>query len=141
MITNLGPELKSHIEEYIDEIDQNRVFHSIIKCPVNILYDYLNILQQIDIKPMAELNPYIDIALCIASKTAGCCRCSKIDFLHDKFNFEFEIHPQNLDWGLFQKALMGACPQYYVSSNIKYEYGQPMVTIQVSIQPVDNFRF
>lgn len=141
MITKLSPELKSHIEEYIDEIDQNRVFHSIIKCPVNILYDYLNILQQIDIKPMAELNPYIAVAECIASKTVGTCYCSKIDFLHDGSIFEFEIHPQNLDWGLFQKALMRCCPQYYVSSNIKYELGLPMTTIQVSIQPLDKFRF
>lgn len=141
MITTLSPELKSHIEEYIDEIDQNRVFHSIIKCPVNILYDYLNILQQIDIKPMTELDPYIDVALCVASKTVGVCRCSKIDFLHDGSIFEFEIHPQNLNWELFQKALMRACPQYYVRSNIKYEYGLPMVTIQVSIQPLDKFRF
>lgn len=136
MITALSPELKSHIEEYIEEIDQNRVFHSIIKCPVNILYDYLNILQQIDIKPMAELNPYIDVALCVASKTAGISHCSKIEFLHDSLNFEFEIHPQNLDWGVFQKALMRACPEYHVNSNIKYEYGLPRTTIQVSL-----FRF
>lgn len=137
MITKLSPELKFHIEEYIDEIEQNRVFHSIIKCPVNILYDYLNILQQIvDIKPMAELYPYIDVALCVASKTAGVCHCSKIEVLHDEFYFEFEILPQNLDWGLFQKALMKACPQYHVRSNIKYEYGLPITTIQVSI-----FRF
>lgn len=141
MITKLGPELKSHIEEYIEEIEQNRVFHSIIKCPVNILYDYLNILQQIDIKPMAELNPYIDVAICIASKTAGVCRCSKIDFLHDGSNFEFEIPHQNLNWGLLQRALILACPQYCVRTNIKYEYGLPMITIQVSMQPIDKFRF
>ena len=142
MITKLSPELKSHIEEYIDEIDQNRVFHSILKCPVNILYDYLNILQQIDVKHMEELNPYIDVALCIASKTVGTCYCSKIELLHpDGFNFEFEIQPQNLAWGPFQRALIIACPQYYVSSNIKYETGQPMTTIQVSMQPIDKFRF
>lgn len=141
MITKLSSELKSHIEEYIDEIDQNRVFHSIIKCPVNILYDYLNILQQIDIKPMAELNSYIDVAMCVASKTVGSCHCSKIDFLHDGFNFEFEMHPQNLDWGLLQKALMNACPQYDIRSNIKYEYGLPITTIQVSIRPLNKFRF
>ena len=141
MITKLSPELKSHIEEYIEEIEQNRVFHSIIKCPVNILYEYLEVLNQIDIKPIAELNSYIDVALCVASKTAGVCRCSKIEFLHDGSNFEFEIHPQNLDWGLFQKALTRACPQYYVHSNIKYEYGLPMTTIQVSIHPLYKFRF
>lgn len=141
MITKLSPELKFHIEEYIEEIDQNRVFHSIIKCPVNILYEYLEVLKQIDIKPMAELNPYIDVAICIASKTVGVCRCSKIEFLHDGSNFEFEIPPQNLDWGLFQKALIRACPQYYVHSNIKYEYDQPMTTIQVLMQPIGNFRF
>ena len=141
MITKLSPELKSHIEEYINEIDQNRVFYSIIKCPVNILYDYLNILDQIDVKPMAELNPYIAVAKCIASKTVGTCYCSKIDFLHDGFNFEFEIHPQNLNWGVLQRALIVACPQYCVRSNIKYEYGQPMTTIQVSMQPIDKFRF
>lgn len=141
MITKLSPALKEHIEEYIDEIDQNRVFHSILKCPVNILYDYLDILQQIDIKPMAELNPYIDVALCVASKTVGACHSSKIDFLHDGFNFEFEIHPQNLDWGLLQRALIIACPQYRVRSNIKYEYGLPMTTIQISMQPINKFRF
>ena len=142
MITKLSPELKSHIEEYIDEIDQNRVFHSIIKCPVNILYDYLNILQQIDVKHMEELNPYIDVALCIASKTVGTCYCSKIELLHpDEFKFEFETHSQNLDWGLFQKALMKACPYHYVRSNIKYELGLPMTTIQVELHPLDKFKF
>lgn len=141
MVTKLSPELKQHIEEYIDEIDQNRVFHSIIKCPVNILYDYLDILQEIDIKPMAELKPYIDVALCVASKTAGVCYCSNVEFLHEGYNFEFEIHPQNLDWGIFQRALMLACPQYRVRSNIKWEYGLPRTTIQVSMQPIDKFRF
>ena len=141
MVTKLSPELKSHIEEYIDEIEQNRVFHSIIKCPVNILHDYLNILQMIDTKPMAELNPYIRVALCLASKTVGVCRCSKIDFLHDEFNFEFEIHHQKLNWGLLQKALIIACPQHRVRSNINHEYGRPMTTIQVSMQPIDKFRF
>ena len=90
---------------------------------------------------MAELNPYIDVAICVASKTAGSCHCSKIDFLHDVYNFEFKIHLQNLDWELLQKSLMKSCPQYHVRSNIRYEYGQPMVTIQVSMQPIDKFRF
>ena len=141
MITKLSPELKSHIEEYIEEIDQNRVFYSIIKCPVNILHDYLDILQQFDIKFVEELNPYIDVALCVASKTVGSCNCSNIEFLHDGFNFEFETHLQNLDWGLFQRALIRSCPKYCVRSNIKYEYGQPMTIIQVSMQPIDKFRF
>ena len=141
MITELTPELKSHIEEYIEEIDQNRVFHSIIKCPVNILHEYLDILQQFDIKFVEELNPYIDVALCVASKTVGSCNCSKVDFLHDGFNFEFEIHHQNLNLGVLQRALIVACPQYCVRSSIKYEYGQPMTIIQVSMQPIDKFRF
>ena len=137
----LSPELKFHIEKYIDEIDQNRVFHSIIKCPVNILHEYLEVLKQIDVKLMSELYSYVDVALCVASKTAGACHCSKIEIRHDESNFEFEILPQNLDWGLFQKALIRACPQYYVRSNIKYEYGLTITTIQVSIQPIDKFRF
>ena len=142
MITKLSPELKSHIEEYIEEIEKDNVHNSIIRCPINILHEYIEVLKQIDVKPSAILSPYIDVAICVASKTAGVCRCSKMACLHpDEFNFEFEIHPQNLDWGLFQKALMRACPQYYVSSNIKYEYGQPMVTIQVSMQPLAKFRF
>lgn len=141
MITKLSPELKSHIEEYIDEIEQNRITQSIIRCPVNILYEYIEVLKQIDVKPSAMLNPYIDVAICVASKTVGVCRCSKIDFLHDRFNFEFDIPPQNLDWELLQKALMKACPQYYVRSNIKYEYGLSMTTIQVELHPLDKFRF
>ena len=142
MITKLSPELKSHIEEYIDEIEQDNVHNSIIRCPVNILYEYIEVLKQIDVKPTALLTPYIDVALCVASKTTGVCHCSKIEFLHhNEFNVEFEIHPQNLDWGLFQRALIGACPQYRVRSNIKYEYGQPMTTIQVSMQPIAKFRF
>ena len=141
MITELSPELKSHIEEYIDEIEKDNVHNSIIRCPVNILYEYIEVLKQIDVKPSAMLNPYIDVALCVASKTVGVCHCSKIDFLHDEFKFEFEIPPQNLDWGVFQRALIISCPQYRVRSNIKYEYGNPMVTIQVSMQPIDKFRF
>lgn len=141
MITELSPELKSHIEEYIEEIERDNVHNSIIRCPVNILYEYIEVLKQIDVKPSAILNPYIDVAICVASKTVGVCHCSKIECLHDSLNLEFEIHPQNLDWGLFQKALMKACPYHYVRTNIKYEYGLPMTTIQVSVQPLDKFRF
>ena len=137
MITKLSPELKSHIEEYIDEIEKDNVHNSIIRCPVNILPEYIEVLKQIDVKPSAMLHPYIDVALCIASKTVGSCHCSKIDFLHDGCNFEFEIHPQNLDWESLHKAL----PQYYVHSNIKYEYGLPRTTIQVSIQLFSKFKF
>ena len=142
MITKLSPELKSHIEEYIEEIEKDNAHNSIIRCPVNILHEYIEVLKQIDVKPSAILSPYIDVALCVASKTAGVCRCSKIEFLHhDEFNLEFEIHPQNVDWELFQKALMKACPYHYVRSNIKYECGQPMTTIQVSIHPLAKFSF
>ena len=142
MITKLSPELKSHIEEYIDEIEKDNVHNSIIRCPVNILPEYIEVLKQIDIKPSAMLHPYIAVAICVASKTVGVCRCSKIEFLHhDEFNVEFEIPPQNLDWGLLQRALISDCPQYCVRSNIKYEYGQPMTTIQVSMQPIEKFRF
>ena len=142
MITKLSPELKFHIEEYIDEIEKDNAHNSIIRCPVNILYEYIEVLKQIDVKPSAILTPYIDVALCVASKTAGVCHCSKIEFLHpDEFKFEFEIHPQNLDWSLFQKALMKACPYHYVRSNIKYEYGLPRTTIQVKLHPIGSFRF
>lgn len=142
MITKLSPELKYHIEEYIDEIEKDNVHNSIIRCPVNILHEYIEVLKQIDVKPSTLLTPYIDVATCVASKTMGVCHCSKIELRHDGFNFEFEIPPQNLDWSLFQKALMKACSEYYVvRSNIKYEYGAPMTTIQVSVQPLDKFRF
>ena len=142
MITKLSPELKQHIEEHIDEIERDNVYNSIIRCPVNILYEYLEVLKQIDVKPSAMITPYIDVALCVASKTAGVCHCSNIKFLHhDEFNVEFEIPPQNLDWRLFQQSLMKSCPDHYVRSNIKYELGLPMTTIQVSIQPLDKFRF
>lgn len=141
MITELSPELKSHIEEYIEEIEKDNVFNSIIKCPINILDDYIQVLNQIDVQPSTMLNPYIDVAICVASKTVGTCRCSRIESHHDEFNFEFDVPHQNLDWGLFQRALIRACPQYRVRSNIKYEYGQQMTTIQVSLQPIDKFRF
>lgn len=141
MITKLSPELKYHIEEYIEEIEKDNVHNSIIRCPINILYEYIEVLKQIDVKPSTMITPYIDVALCVASKTVGPCHCSKIECRLDGFNFEFEIHAQNLDWGLFQKALRRACPQYYISSNIKYEYGLPMVTIQVEVRSIDKFRF
>lgn len=142
MITKLSPELKSHIEKYIDEIERDNVHNSIIRCPVNSLYEYIEVLKQIDVKPSVLLNLYIDVAICVASKTTGVCHCSKIEFLHhDEFKFEFEIHPQNLDWGLFQKALIKACPYHYVRSNIKYESGLPMTTIQVELHPIGSFRF
>lgn len=142
MVTKLSSELKSHIEEYIDEIEKDNVHNSIIRCPVNILHEYIEVLKQIDVKPSAMVTPYIDVALCVASKTAGVCHCSKIQFLHyDEFNVEFEIHPQNLDWESFQRALMKSCPDHYVRSNIKYELGLPMITIQVSIHPIGSFKF
>lgn len=142
MITEFSPVLKQHIEKYIEEIEKDNVYTSILRCPIDILHEYIEVLKQIDVKPSPMLNPYIDVALCIASETVGVCYCSKIEFVSvDVFNFEFEIHPQNLDWGLFQKALIKACPQYYVNSGLKYESGLSMETIQVSLQPTARFRF
>lgn len=133
MITKLSPQLKSHIEEYITEIEQNNVHNSIIRCPLNILHEYIEVLQQIDVEPLEIVKPYIDVAICVASKTVGHCRCSRIEFNSSSSRFEFEVPPQNIDWRTFQNDLMSACPQYHVQSDITYNYGSPLTVIQISI--------
>lgn len=133
MITKLSPQLKSHIEEYITEIEQNNVHNSIIRCPVNILAEYMEVLQQIDVEPHEIVKPYIDVAICVASKTVGQCRCSALEFNSSSSRFEFEVLSQNIDWRTFQNDLMSACPQYHVQSTITYNYGSPLTVIQISI--------
>ena len=140
MITKLSPQLKSHIEEYITEIEQNNVYNSIIRCPVNILPEYIEVLQQIDVEPLSIVKPYIDVAICVASETVGHCRCSKIEFNGSSSHFEFDILSRNIDVGLFQNHLRSACPQYYVQSNITYEYGLPVTVIQIDLLPLNKFQ-
>jgi hypothetical protein len=140
MITKLSPQLKLHIEEYIEEIEQNNVHNSIIRCPVDILPEYMEVLQQIDVEPLPIVKPYIDVAICVASKTVGHCHCSNIEFNGSSNHFEFSILSQNIDIGLFQKHLRSACPQYYVQSKITYEYGLPVTVIQIDLLPLNKFQ-
>ena len=106
MITKLSPELKFHIEEYIDEIEKDNVHNSIIKCPINILDDYIQVLNQIDVQPSVMLKSYIDVACCIGSKIEY-GNCYHIDAHSlDCFTYEFETDTTSLlDWDNLQKEL------------------------------------
>ena len=143
MITKLSPELKSHIEEYIEEIEKDNVHNSIIKCPINILDDYIQVLNQIDVQPSVILKPYIDVACCIGSKIEY-ANCYHID-VHslDSFTFEFETDTTSLlDWDNLQEELMRVCPYHYVEATMSHEFfGFPRRTIKVHLQPLAKFRF
>ena len=143
MITQLSPELKSHIEEYIEEIEQNRINQSIIKCPINILDDYVHVLKQIDIEPREELKTYINIACCIGSKIEyGNCYHVEVRSLED-VTYEFETDTTSLlDWDNLQKEIIHVCPYHYVQVAISNAFfGVPRRTIKVVLQPLANFRF
>ena len=143
MITELSPELKQHIEEYIEEIEQDRINQSIIKCPLKILDDYVHVLKQIDIEPREELQTYIDIACCVGAKIEY-GNCYHID-VHssDCFTYEFETDTTSLlNWDDLQKELMRVCPYHYVQAAISHEFfGLPRRTIKVYLQPREKFRF
>lgn len=144
MITELSPELKYHIEEYIEEIEQNRINESIIKCPLTILDDYVQVLKQIDIVPHTELKTYIDIATYIAATIEGPAHCSNI---HAKglecITYEFEVNPQSfIDWETIQQDLIKLCPYHYVQTAMSHEFfGLPRRTIKVILHPLAKFRF
>lgn len=143
MITKLSPELKQHIEEYIEEIEKDNVYNSIIKCPINILNDYIQVLNQIDVQPSVMLKSYIDVACCIGSKIEY-GNCYHIDDLSlDCFTYEFETDTTSLlNWDELQKELIQACPYHYVQASISHEFfGFPRRTIKVDLQPLDKFRF
>ena len=143
MITELSPELKSHIEEYIDEIEKDNVYNSIIKCPINILDDYIQVLNQIDVQPSVMLKSYIDVACCIGSKIEyGNCYHIDVPSL-DCFTYDFEIDTTSLlDWDDLQKEIMRVCPYHYVQCAMSHEFfGMPRRTIRVSLQPCAKFRF
>ena len=143
MITQLSPELKSHIEEYIEEIEKDNVYNSIIKCPINILDEYIQVLNQIDVQPSVMLKSYIDVACCIGSKIEyGNCYHIDVHSL-DCFTYEFEIDTTSLlDWDDLQKELMHVCPYHYVQAAMSHEFfGLLRRTIKVNLQPLDKFRF
>lgn len=143
MITKLSPELKQHIEEYIEEIEKDNVYNSIIKCPINILDDYVQVLNQIDVQPSVMLKSYIDIACCIGSKIEY-GNCYHIDALSlDCFTYEFETDTTSLlNWDDLQKELMRVCPYHYVQAAMSHEFfGLPRRTIKVILQPLAKFRF
>ena len=138
MITKLSPELKFHIEEYIDEIEKDNVHNSIIKCPINILDDYIQVLNQIDVQPSVMLKSYIDVACCIGSKIEY-GNCYHIDAHSlDCFTYEFETDTTSLlDWDDLQKELMRVCPHHHVQATISHEFfGVPRRTIKVNLQPL-----
>lgn len=143
MTTELSPELKSHIEQYIEEIEQNRLTVSIIKCPINILDDYVHVLKQIDMVPRVELKTYIDVACCIGSKIEY-GNCYHID-MHslDCFTYEFETDTTSLlNWEDLQKELIQACPYHYVQTTVSHEFfSLPRRIIKVGLQPLGKFRF
>ena len=143
MITKLSPELKQHIEEYIEEIEKDNVYNSIIKCPINILDDYIQVLNQIDVQPSVMLKSYIDVACCIGSKIEH-GNCYHIDAHSlDCFTYEFETDTTSLlSWDDLQKELMCVCPYHYVQASISNEFfGFPRRTIKVILQPLAKFRF
>lgn len=143
-MTELRPELKSHIEEYIEEIEQNRINESIIKCPLNILDDYVHVLKQIDMEPRKELKTYIDIATYIAAKIEGPAHCSNIHAEGlECITYEFEINPQDVvDWETIQRDLTNLCPYHCVRTAMSHEFfGIPKRTIKVYLQPFTKFRF
>ena len=144
MITELSPELKSHIEEYIEEIEQNRINESIIKCPLNILDDYVHVLKQIDMEPRKELKTYIDIATYLSSKIDGYAHCCNIE-VHglDDVTYEFEVNPQPLiDWETIERDLIRLCPYHYVQCAMSHEFfGLPRRSIKVNVLSVGKFRF
>lgn len=143
MVTSLSPQLKQHIEQYIDDIDHNSVSESIIKCPIDSLDDYIHILRYIDIEPPTELKSYIDIACCIASKIEyGNCYHIDVHSL-DCFTYEFETDTTSLlDWDELQKEIMHMCPYHYVQCVMSHEFfGIPRRTIRVSLHPLAEFRF
>lgn len=143
MITKLSPELKQHIEEYIEEIEKDNVYNSIIKCPINILDDYIQVLNQIDVQPSVMLKSYIDVACCIGSKIEyGNCYHIEARSLED-VTYEFETDITSLlDWDNLQRDLMRVCPYHYVQAAMSHEFfGLPRRTIKVILQPRAKFRF
>ena len=143
MITKLSSALKQHIEEYIDEIEKDNIYNSIIKCPINILYDYIQVLNQIDVQPSVMWKSYIDVACCIGSKIEyGNCYHIDVHSL-DCFTYEFETDTTSLlNWDNLQEELMRVCPYHHVQATVSHEFfGIPRRIIKVNLQPLNKFRF
>ena len=140
MITKLRPELKSHIEEYIEEIEQNRVYHSIINCPLDILNDYISVLKLIDVTPMMALKTYIDIATFIDSNITGRACCTNV-ILHslEDVTYEFSIPVQPLNWLKIQEGLSRCAPYNFIQSELVYTAGTKLL-LQVSVHPIGTFK-
>lgn len=143
MIPKISPQLKSHIEEYIEEIENENVYNSIIKCPINILDDYIQVLNEIEVQPSVMLKSYIDVACCIGSKIEyGNCYHIEVHSL-DCFTYDFETDTTSLlNWDELQKEIIQICPYHYVQCAMSHEFfGMPRRTIRVNLQPLAKFRF
>ena len=136
MITKLSPELKSHIEAYIDDIEKGNLIKSIIYCPTDIMSEYLDALRMIDEVIPSPLIPYTRISCYLASvikgghmhnATLGCMG-------HETYEFQFPF--SNIDYVDMRKELTNCCPYHYVTVDIGADYNNGVVSIKVSIMPV-----
>lgn len=143
MMTSLSPAMKQHIETYIDEIDQNNVIQSIYSCPIEILCDYINILDSIDVKPHIITRSYVSIALYIASICGGAhlsdVRIENFMSREEIQSFEFLVNKQYVNSIELEQELQRLCPSNEVLCSISMS---PYVTtIKVSVRNIKSAHF
>ena len=139
MITKLNPEVKRHIEEHINDIEQNKVVHSIICCPLDIIEDYVDALNQIGITLKFD---YVDIATTLA-KQLHKGRCVETNYRNGRQVYVFKFPFQLFDYPDLERRvnLLSNSQQAYCLERMDTDISLGTTTIEVTAINTSNFCF
>ena len=135
MTQKLSDKLRQHIKLFAEEINQNRIYHSILNCPLSCLEEYIEVLKRIDLAPNDQLLPYINIAERIAKLIEECYFYEVIVNGINNTTYVFEIPSNQVlpDFSRLQEQLIAACSKDSVSCCVSTtSYGT--ITLEVNIQ-------
>ena len=130
MITKLSYPLKIYIEQHIEEIEQNRIYNSIVSCPWNILKEYIEVLKMIDAPIDFEWTTIKLFQFVSSMFPEG--HCAKTDYIDNTQVHHFEFPMQDVNYTKLQKMLIDACPNCLLI-HVEHKFPYRTTTIKVKV--------
>jgi hypothetical protein len=130
MITKLSYPLKIYIEQHIGEIEQNRIYNSIVSCPWNILNEYIEVLKMIDIPIDFEWTTIKLFQFVSSMFPEG--YCEETDYIDNAQVHHFKLPLQDVNYTKLQKMLTDACPNCLLI-HVEHMYASRVTTIEVKV--------
>ena len=135
----MNPELKKHIETYIDDVEKGDLTQSIVNCPLDIISDYLDTLRMIEKVVPDHLILYTRISCYLASVIKGGHMYNITMRSIGDETYEFQFPFSNIDYVQMRKELTDCCPYHYVTVDLGSGYNNNYISINVSIHNIHIF--